>query len=97
LKNQEKEIALDLPIAIKIINDEIKLFEAWSESQSDETIAHYDEKLESLRLQFMDETKEELSEEEYQMLDKLSRSLLHRIKSTIHQVIKTNKPQKIAS
>jgi glutamyl-tRNA reductase len=97
LKNQEKEIALDLPIAIKIINDEIKLFEAWSESQSDETIAYYDEKLESLRLQFMNETKEELSEEEYQMLDKLSRSLLHRIKSTIHQVIKTNKPQKIAS
>jgi glutamyl-tRNA reductase len=97
LKNQEKEIALDLPIAIKIINDEIKLFEAWSQSQSDETIAYYDEKLESLRLQFMNETKEELSEEEYQMLDKLSRSLLHRIKSTIHQVIKTNKPQKIAS
>jgi glutamyl-tRNA reductase len=97
LKNQEKEIALDLPIAIKIISDEIKLFEAWSESQCDEAIAYYDEKFESLRLQFLDETSEELSQEEYQMLDKFSRSFLHRIKSTIHQVVKTNKSKKIAS
>jgi glutamyl-tRNA reductase len=97
LKNLEKEIALDMPFAIKIINDEIKLFEAWSESQNDETIAYFDQKFESLRLQFMDETSEELSEEEYQMLDKFSRSFLHRIKSTIHQIIKTNKSQKIAS
>jgi len=97
LKNQEKEIALDLPIATKIINDEIKLFEAWSESQIDEAIAYFDEKFESLRLQFMDETSEGLSEEEYQMLDKFSRSFLHRIKSTIHQIVKTNKSQNLAS
>jgi hypothetical protein len=45
----------------------------------------------------MDETKEELSEEEYKMLDKFSRSLLHRIKSTIHQFVKTDNSQKIAS
>jgi len=97
LKNVEKEIALDLPVATKIISDEIKLFEAWSESQNDERIAYFDEKFESLRLQFMDEAGEELSEEEYQMLDKFSRSFLHRIKSTVHQIIKINKSQKIAS
>ena len=97
MNNQEKEIALDLPIAIKIISDEIKLFEAWNECQSDETIAHYDEKFESLRIKFMNEISEGLLKEDYQMLDKFSRSFLHRIRSTIYEIAKTNKSQKIAS
>ena len=89
LINQEKEIALDLPIIEKIILEETRIFEAWSESQSDETIAYYDEKLEYLRQQILDETKESISGEEFQLLEKFSRSLLHRLKSTIHQIVKT--------
>ncbi|MBT8379064.1 MAG: glutamyl-tRNA reductase [Ignavibacteria bacterium] len=97
LKNKQKEILLDLPIANEIIEDEVELFKAWIESQSDETMAYYDEKIELLRLQYLNEIKEQLSYEDYRAFDKFSKSLLHRIKSTVHQVVKTNKSDKIAS
>jgi glutamyl-tRNA reductase len=97
LQFQEKQIESDLPIVNKIINDEVNLFEAWSDSYNDESIAFYDEKIESLRLKFLNEIKDEFSDEEFKTFDKFSKSLLHRIKSTVHQVIKTNKSQKIAS
>jgi glutamyl-tRNA reductase len=97
LKNQEKQVASELPIALKIINDEVNLFEAWSESQGDESIAYYDEKFESIRQKFLEESNQNLSEEELQLLDKYSRSLIHRLKSTIHQIVKTNKTQNKAS
>jgi len=97
LKNKQKEISLDLPIADKAINDEVKLFEAWSESQSDEEMAYYDEKIESLRIQYLNEIKEQLSDEDFQTFERFSKSLLHRIKSTIHQVAKINKTEKLAS
>jgi glutamyl-tRNA reductase len=97
LMDQEKEIALELPIAEKIIEDETSLFEAWSDSQGDETIAYYDEKFESLRLQFLEETKGDLSKEEFQTLEKYSRSLIHRLKATLYQIIKTNNSQKKVS
>jgi len=97
LKNRQKEISLDLPIANKAINDEVKIFEAWSESQSDEEMAYYDEKIESLRIQYLNEIKEQLSDEDFQTFERFSKSLLHRIKSTIHQVAKINKTEKLAS
>lgn len=97
LKNQAEEIALDLPVAEKIISSETNIFEAWSESQNDDTIAYYDEKFESMRLQFLNESKENLSEEEFKLFDKFSRSLMHRIKSTLHQAINTNNNQNKAS
>jgi len=97
LMDQEKEITLELPIAEKIIADETALFEAWSDSQGDETIAYYDEKFESLRLQFLEETKESISKEEFHILEKYSRSLIHRLKATLYQIIKTNDSQKKVS
>jgi len=43
------------------------------------------EKAETIRMQLLDETKLQVSEDEFQLLDKFSRSLLHRMKSTINQ------------
>ncbi len=93
LDNQKEEIVSELPIAEKIISDEVKIFEVWSEYQNDNTIAYFNEKVESIRLQLLDEAKLQNSEEEIKNLDKFSRSLVHRLKSTINQVLKTNDEQ----
>ncbi len=93
LDNQKEEIVSELPIAEKIISDEVKIFEVWSEYQNDNTMAYFNEKVESIRLQLLDEAKLQNSEEEIKNLDKFSRSLVHRLKSTINQVLKTNDEQ----
>ena len=97
LDHQKNEISIDLPAADKIIDDETKIFEEWHESRDDESIAYFTEKLELIRLQLMEETKIQVSEDELQLLDKFSRSLTHRVKSTINQIIKTVNKQNKAS
>ena len=77
--------------------DETKIFEEWHESRDDESIAYFTEKLELIRLQLMEETKIQVSEDELQLLDKFSKSLTHRVKSTINQIIKTVNKQNKAS
>jgi glutamyl-tRNA reductase len=88
LGQQKKEISIDLPEAEKIISDEADIFEAWSEAQYDERMFLLNEKIETIRLQFLNEIKQQISEDEIELLDKYSRSLTHRIKSILIQSIK---------
>jgi len=90
LVDQKTEIESDVPIAQKIISDEANIFEVWNEYQKDDYLGVFAEKIESIRLRLLDETKLQVSEDELLLLDKFSRSLLHRMKSTINQTIILN-------
>ena len=90
LEVQQTNIEVDIPLAQKIISDEANIFEVWNENQNDDYLRAFAEKAESVRLQLLDETKLQVSEEEMQLLDKFSRSLLHRMKSTIIQTVLMN-------
>jgi glutamyl-tRNA reductase len=90
LEVQKTDIEADMPLAQKIISDEANIFEVWNESRKDDYLGVFAEKIESIRLQFLDETKLQVSEEELHLLDKFSRSLLHRMKSTITQTVLLN-------
>ena len=90
LSVQKSEMEIDIPVAQKIISDEVSIFEVWNESQKDDYMGVFAEKVESIRLQLLDETKVQVSEEEMLLLDKFSRSLLHRMKSTITQTLLLN-------
>jgi glutamyl-tRNA reductase len=87
LEVQKTDIEADIPLAQKIISDEANIFEVWNESQKDDYLGAFAEKAETIRMQLLDETKLQVSEDELQLLDKFSRSLLHRMKSTITQVV----------
>jgi len=90
LEVQKTDIEADIPLAQKIISDEANIFEVWNEFQNDDYLGVFAEKIESIRLQLLDETKIQVSEDELHLLDKFSRSLLHRIKSTIAQTVFVN-------
>jgi glutamyl-tRNA reductase len=97
LEKQRIKTTSDLSIAEKIIADEASIFEVWSEAQNDDVFAPFVEKIELIRQQLLDETNAQLSEEEFQLLDKFSRSLIHRLKATVNQALRTNTDQKKAS
>jgi glutamyl-tRNA reductase len=90
LEVQQNEIESDIPLAQKIISDEVNIFEVWNEYQKDDYLGVFAEKIESIRLRLLDETKLQVSEDELLLLDKFSRSLLHRMKSTITQTMLLN-------
>ncbi|MGB5530787.1 MAG: glutamyl-tRNA reductase [Ignavibacteriaceae bacterium] len=90
LEVQKTNIEADIPLAQKIILDEANIFEVWNESQQDNYLGVFAEKVESIRLQLLDETRHQVSEEEIKLLDKFSHSLLHRMKSTINQTMLMN-------
>jgi glutamyl-tRNA reductase len=90
LEDQKTDIEVDIPLAEKIISDEANIFEVWNEFQKDDYLGVFAEKIESIRLQLLDETKLQVSEDEQLLLDKFSRSLIHRMKSTINQTVILN-------
>ena len=67
------------------------------EAQKDDVFAPFAEKIELMRQQLLDETNTQFSEEEYQLLDKFSRSLIHRLKASVNQALRTNANRKKAS
>ena len=89
LEEGKKEIALDLPEAERIITNEAKIFEVWNESQTDDSMCMFHEKIETIRQQLLEETRLQITEDEFDILDKFSHSLVHRMKSIITQTIKT--------
>jgi len=93
LENQQKEIARDIPQVEKIVEQETALFAAWSETNSNSSVAYFDERIEAIRQQFLSENTENLTKEESLILDKFSRSLIHRLKSTLHQIVLTGNIQ----
>ncbi|MEJ2614166.1 MAG: hypothetical protein P8Z35_04350 [Ignavibacteriaceae bacterium] len=89
LEAEKDEIASDIPAAERIISNEIQIFKAWDESQMNESLSFFQEKIEAIRLQLLDEIRLQVSDNEISLLDKFSHSLTHRMKSLISQVIKT--------
>jgi len=91
LNEQKKETALELPEAEKIITDEASVFEAWSESDTAIKSSQLNEKIETIRLQLLDDIKLQFSRDEFELLDKFSRTFLHWIKPIIISEIKKTK------
>jgi glutamyl-tRNA reductase len=87
LVEQQNEIASDLSKAEKIIADAANVFEVWSDSQKDGHLSYVAEKAEMIRLQLLDETRSRITESEFKLLDKFSRSLIHRVNSTFNQPV----------
>jgi len=87
LVEQQAEILSDLPKAEKIISDAAKIFEVWTESQNKGNLSYVAEKAEMIRLQLLDESRQRLTESEFKLLDKFSRSLIHRVNSTFNQAV----------
>jgi glutamyl-tRNA reductase len=97
LEKQRIKTTADLSLAEKIIVDEANIFEVWSEAQQDDVFAPFVEKMELMRQQLLEETNTQLSDEEYLLLEKFSRSLIHRLKATVNEALRTNTDQKKAS
>lgn len=88
MDQQRMNITSDIPKALDIIDDEAKIFEAWEESQNNEKVYLAEEKVEAIRLQLINEIKPSISEHESELLDKFSRSLIHRMKSIINESVR---------
>jgi glutamyl-tRNA reductase len=97
LEKQRTKTDLELSSAEKIIEDEANIFEVWTQAQRDDVFSPFAEKIELMRQQLLDETNTQFSDDEYQLLDKFSRSLIHRLKASINQALRTNADQKKAS
>ena len=89
LEAEKEEIISGLPEAERIISNEVNMFKAWDESQTDDSLCFIHEKIEAVRLQLLDEIRSHISDEQIILLDKFSHSLVHRMKSLITQAIKT--------
>jgi glutamyl-tRNA reductase len=90
LEKEKQGIILEISEAERIISEEVRLFEVWNEAQTYKPYELFDEKIELSRLQLLNEIRVRHSDEELELLDKFSRSLIHRIKSTVNQAIKVN-------
>ncbi|MFZ0455880.1 MAG: hypothetical protein WAM24_19185, partial [Ignavibacteriaceae bacterium] len=89
LEAEKNEISLDMSEADRIIATETQIFKAWDEYNMDESFSFFREKIESIRLQLLDEVRLQVSDDEIDLLNKFSHSLTHRMKSLITQALKT--------
>ena len=92
-ESEKAGTAADISEAEKIISGEAQIFcqkygfpETWEESQTDDGLSFFQEKIESIRLQLLDEIRMDISDDEINFLDRFSHSLIHRMKSVITQV-----------
>ncbi len=90
LEDEKEEILMDIPAAEKIISDETYLFENWNESQKNGATNLIEEKIELIRMELLNDSRLQISEDEFQLLDRFSHTLVHRMKSTINQAVKMN-------
>jgi glutamyl-tRNA reductase len=88
LSKQSEKKAKDLPKAEKIIEDEVKVFSAWTEFSGSDLLKPYAEKFEITRLQILDEFRSQFSSKDLELVDKLSRRMLHRLQATFANVLK---------
>ncbi len=87
LKKFDEIRAAEIEKAEKILEDELKVFEAWSEMKNDKILEPYLETFERLRQQVLNEYAEQFSPEDLKKVDKLTRTLLHRTKSTFTKAL----------
>lgn len=80
----------DSSSAEKIIANEAQVFISWTEKQSDSLLEPYSEKFEIIRQQLIEENKEQFSENNLDRVDKLTRSLVHRMQSVFMRILIKN-------
>jgi glutamyl-tRNA reductase len=96
LDEQMKNRVQAIKEAEQIIEQEVSIFQEWSEMRTNTILEPYSEKFEIIRQQIMDEYKNQLPEAAYEKADKLSRSLVHRMQSTfVRALIRTNQELKV--
>ncbi|TAL67326.1 MAG: glutamyl-tRNA reductase [Bacteroidetes bacterium] len=91
LARQVQEQLSDLPIAESIIEEEVQIFQAWTEMQNNSLLEPYAEKFELVRQDLLKEYKEQMSDNAFLNLDRFSRSLVHRLQSTFTRALINNK------
>jgi glutamyl-tRNA reductase len=87
LSHQQQELMKYVPDAELIIEDEVSLYKVWTESQSDQYLGPYAEKFEQIRLQLLNEYRDQFSGQSVEKVDRLTRSLVHRMQSTFVKMI----------
>ncbi len=89
LDKEKEELVHDIPEAERIIANEADIFEVWNEWQADDSICVYREKMEKIRMQLLDDLRLNASENEFELLEKFSHSLVHRMETIIIEAVKT--------
>ncbi len=96
LEKQSEFQKEEIPKANEIIENEINVFQAWSEMRTNKLLEPYTEKFEIARQQLMEEYKSEFTPHTFEKADKMSRSLVHRLQSTfVRALLRTNQELKV--
>lgn len=96
LEEQNKIRMSAVPEAERIIEDAVSVFQAWSENMNNSLLEPYTEKFEIIRQQLMEEYKQQFSAQTFEKVDKLSKSLIHRMQSTfVRAIVRTNQELKV--
>jgi glutamyl-tRNA reductase len=81
MDRQDKKRADCIPAAERIIEEEISVFRAWSESNGNEVLQPYAEKFEIARLGLLNEYRDKFPDAYHESLDQMTHSLVHRLQS----------------
>ncbi|MGB9851932.1 MAG: glutamyl-tRNA reductase [Candidatus Kapaibacteriota bacterium] len=85
----QQQIKLEeVPRCEKIIKDEVDAFLAWQESAEGDIFEPYAEKFERIRKELLEEYKNQFQSFEFEKIDKITRQLLHRVKSVFVSLLK---------
>ena len=90
LERQEKRQSKEIPIALRIIENEVNVFSAWTEYTGSDLLKPFAERFEMTRLQILDEYRTQFPEKSFEKVDRLSRQMLHRLQSTFVSVLSKN-------
>lgn len=95
LERERHAAMIDVPKAEHIILGEADVFQAWSDTQTNGYINPYAEKFEMIRQQLIEENMEQLPSQSLEKVDKLTRSLVHRLQSVfVRAMIKSQNGEK---
>ena len=73
--------------AEKIIEEEVSLFQAWSDTQTNDILAPYAEKFELIRQQVLEESRNQFNPQSYEAADRMTRFMLHRLQSDFVRIL----------
>lgn len=89
--NQEQEEKMkDMPKAERIIESEVQIYQAWTDTQNVNILEDYGEKFEIIRQQLLEEYRKQFSEQAFDKANKLTKSLVHRMQSVFIRILAKN-------
>lgn len=90
LEEQKKRQSEDMPKAEAIVQSETDIFEEWAINQNNNLLEPYAERFEIVRQSLLEENQKQFSEEAMMKVDRLTRSLVHRLQSTFVRILVKN-------